>query len=168
VSPLLRAVLRALVARFGDLLPGLDQTDRMAIYERRAELYLRTLERLPEAYEVCAQAIDAWLVQHGASHALRDRTQKVLLLDEAFCPRVGPGHSLTRRFDFAAERVEHHMLRMELPPDEAYGRAPTTLHIHHPACVGEVLKNPDGGSWMKGQIKQVQRDGALAEAAAAL
>ena len=165
VSPLLRAVLRALVARFGELLPGLDAADRMAIYERRAELYLRTLERLPEAYQVCGQAIDAWLVQHGASSALRDRARKVLRMDEAFCPRVGPAHQLTRRFDFAADRVEHHLLRMELPPDDAYGPTSTTLHIHHPACVGEVLKNPDGGSWMKGQTKQVQREVALTEAA---
>jgi hypothetical protein len=164
VSPLLRAVLRALVARFADLLPGLDPNDRMANYERRAEMYLRTLERMPEAYVVCAEAVDAWLVQHGASAALRDRTQKVLCIDEAFCPRVGPAHALSRRFDFAADRVEHHLLRMELPPEDAYGRAPTTLHIHHPACVGEVLKNPDGGSWMRGQMQKVQREPALTEA----
>jgi len=104
-------------------------------------------------------------VQHGATAALRDRAQKVMRMDEAFCPRVGPAHALSRRFDFAADRVEHHLLRMELPPDEALGRPPTTLQIHHPACVGEVLKNPDGGSWMRGQTKQVQRETALAEAA---
>jgi hypothetical protein len=55
---------------------------------------------------------------------------------------------------------------MELPPDSAFAPASVAFDIHHPAHVGEVLKNPDGGSWMKGQVRST-RAGDAAQAAAA-
>ena len=29
----------------------------------------------------------------------------------------------------------------------------TELDIHHPGGVGDVLRDPDGGSWIRGQIE---------------
>jgi hypothetical protein len=82
------------------------------------------------------------------------RVEATLSLDEAFCPRVGKARAIKRSFDFDAALVEHHLMRMELPPDSAFEkRGFVELEIDHPACVGEVLKDPDGGSWMKGNIK---------------
>jgi hypothetical protein len=152
VSPLFRSVLRALCRHFAADLPGLDPTDRMAAYERRAELYLVMLARPDEMFAVVRAAVADWLDLHGADAELRQQVDKALALDEAFCPRVGPSHRITREFDFQANQVEYHLGRMELPPRTAFSPARVIVDIHHPAHVGEVLKNPDGGSWMRGQV----------------
>jgi tRNA A37 methylthiotransferase MiaB len=157
VSPLLRVVLRELVAQFATDLPGLDPSDRMQIYERRAELYLVMLARPDEMFAAVHRAIARWLDLHGADGVVRDWVQKTLELDEAFCPRVGPSHQISRRFGFAADRVEYHLGRMELPPPSAFAAAQVIVDIQHPAHVGEVLKNPDGGSWMRGQVKATRQ-----------
>jgi B12 binding domain/Radical SAM superfamily len=161
VSPLLRSALRALVRHFGADMPALDPEDRMALYERRAELYLLMLARHDEMFAVLRSAVADWLALHVASDELRDQAGKVLELDQAFCPRVGPSHDITRSFGFSADRVEHHLGRMELPPSSAYSDARVVVDIRHPAHVGEVLKNPDGGSWMRGQVKQSRVEGAV-------
>jgi hypothetical protein len=158
VSPLLRSVLRELCRHFASDMPELDPTDRMQIYECRAELYLLMLARPERLFEVVRRTVMAWLDQHDAAAALRDQVAKVLELDEAFCPRVGPSHQITRHFDFAADRVEYHLGRMELPPPSAFAPAAVVVDIQHPAHVGEVLKNPDGGSWMRGQVKEARAE----------
>jgi len=162
VSPLLRAVLRALCAHFAADLPGLDPHDRMAVYERRAELYLIMLARPDEMFAAVRRTVMAWLEQHAAAPELRDQAAKALELDEAFCPRVGPSHQITRRFGFAADRVEYHLGRMELPPASAFAAPAVVVDIQHPAHVGEVLKNPDGGSWMRGQVKHSRSEAGAA------
>jgi hypothetical protein len=137
----------------------------MAVYERRAELYLVMLERLERTFAVIRDAVLDWVSAHGGDAALRSQMAKVLELDQTFCPRVGQAHQLTASFSFPADRVEHHLGRMELPPESAFSGAPVSLLVHHPAHVGEVLKNPDGGSWMRGQVKQVLSDAAQPAAA---
>jgi hypothetical protein len=153
VSALLRAVLRALAQRFAGDLPGLDPSDRMQVYARRADLYLVMLRQLDATFALIEAALRDWLAVHAASPSLRARVLHVLELDEAFCPRVGPSHEITRRFAFGADRVERLLGRMELPEESAFAPSQVTFEIHHPAHVGEVLMNPDGGSWMRGQIK---------------
>jgi radical SAM superfamily enzyme YgiQ (UPF0313 family) len=154
VSPLLRAVLRAIARAFAHLVPGLDAEDRMAVYEQRSELYLAALHNFEQAFAIVQQTVLAWVDEHNVSPELRAQVQATLALDEAFCPRVGKARSIARTFDFDAALVEHHLMRMELPPPSAFVRGRMVeLEINHPACVGEVLKDPDGGSWMKGNIK---------------
>ena len=157
-SPLLRAVLRELVQYFAADLPDLDGSDRMQVYERRADLYLVMLARPQEMFAVVRRALTGWLDLHAADAALRDWVEKTLDLDEAFCPRVGPSHQITRHFAFAADRVEHHLGRMELPPASAFAPGQVVVEIRHPAHVGEVLKNPDGGSWMRGQVTETRTE----------
>jgi len=154
VSPLLRAVLRALARDLGHLVPGLDAEDRMNVYENRSELYLAACNHFEQAFAIVRRTVLAWVDEHQVSPELRARVEATLALDEAFCPRVGKARAIKRSFDFDAAKVEHHLMRMELPPDSAFDRGPfVELDIDHPACVGEVLKDPDGGSWMKGNIK---------------
>jgi len=154
VSPLLRAVLRAIARGLGHLVPGLDPEDRMAVYEQRSELYLAALNHFEEAFAIVRSTVLAWVDEHQVSPELRARVEATLSLDEAFCPRVGKARAIKRTFDFDAAVVEHHLMRMELPPESAFEkRGFVELEIDHPACVGEVLKDPDGGSWMKGNIK---------------
>jgi hypothetical protein len=165
VSAFMRTVLRKLARALASDMPELDPSDRMAIYERRAELYLVMLRRLGDTFAAMREAVDEWMDLHAAPPSLRARAHQVLALDEAFCPRVGPSHDISRSFDFTADRVDYYLGRMELPPDSAFAPASVAFDIHHPAHVGEVLKNPDGGSWMKGQVRST-RAGDAAQAAA--
>jgi hypothetical protein len=154
VSPLLRAVLRALARELAQFVPGVDPEDRLAVYENRSELYLEGMKRFEQTFDVVRRTVLAWLDEHGITPELRARVELTLALDEGFTPRVGPSRSIRRSFDFDAALVEHHLMRMELPPPSAFDQTSSVeLEIHHPAHVGEVLKDPDGGSWFKGSIK---------------
>ncbi len=154
VSALLRTVLRAFARELSVHVPGLDSSNRLAVYENRSELYLEGMKRFDETFQIVRAAVLAWLDEHGVSAELRARAELTLELDEAFTPRVGPTRTIERTFDFDAALVEHHLMRMELPPVAAFDRgARVELEIAHPAHVGEVLKDPDGGSWFKGTIK---------------
>jgi hypothetical protein len=49
---------------------------------------------------------------------------------------------------------------MEMPPSDAFATGGgVEFEIHHPAQVGEVLVDPDGGAWMRGRIRAMRRDG---------
>jgi hypothetical protein len=96
--------------------------------------------------------LEDWLARRGCDEGFVAEAARVLALDRAFCPRVGPGGSVDCEFDFAADRTAHHLGRMELPPPDCFAAQSTTLRIRHPGAVGEVLLDPDGGSWMRGQI----------------
>ncbi len=155
VSPLLRAVLRALAVDAQPDLPDLDLADRMTVYENRSRLYVAALRARERTFATIARVVDAWLIEHGASAELRAQTARVLALDEAFSPRTGLRRNETFRFDFDAERLEWHLGRMELPPAEAFAAAAITLEVEHPGSLGEVLLDPDGGSWMRGQRRDI-------------
>lgn len=152
VSPLLREVLRALVQAFAAVVPGLDATDRMGVYESRDELYLAMLADREAAFAVMRDVIDGWLARHAAGELLRTHVFSALALDEAFCPRPGPSHDLRAHFAFDAARAASHLERMELPPPAAFAHGAVTLRIHHPGGVGVVLSTPDGGRWMRGRV----------------
>jgi hypothetical protein len=54
---------------------------------------------------------------------------------------------------------------MEAPHAEALAEDdPIEMEIHHPAHVGEVLKDPDGGAWMRGRVRSVTRASGRVEA----
>jgi tRNA A37 methylthiotransferase MiaB len=155
VSPLFRSALRAIARQFAAQLPALDLQDRMCVYENRDQLYLAALRERELLYRVLDTTLTAWLIEHAVGHelhALIERARAVLAIDAAFCPRVGPPHSTDQAFDFDAERVAYHLNRMELPDDTAFARRVTSLRIQHPGGVGEILKDPDGGSWFRGQV----------------
>jgi tRNA A37 methylthiotransferase MiaB len=152
VSAFLRAALRALAREFQNDIPHLDLSDRMTVYESRAELYLAMLRDEERAFDTIAGVLQQWLAERGCDEAFVAEAARVLRLDRAFCPRVGQGGAVDFEFDFAADRAAHHLGRMELPPSECFAPQSTTLRVQHPGAVGEVLLDPDGGSWMRGQV----------------
>jgi tRNA A37 methylthiotransferase MiaB len=154
VSPLFRAALRAIAREFAADLPALDLQDRMCVYENRDQLYLSALRDPDRLYRVLDATLTAWLFEHAADHALVEKTRAVLALDTAFCPRTGTPQAIECNFEFDAKRVAYHLNRMELPPDAAFASPATKLRIQHPGGVGEVLKDPDGGSWFRGQVAE--------------
>ena len=164
VSALLRAALHALARALAPDVPGLDAEDRLAVYEGRAPLYLALVAHLERAFAVLRDAVDEELIAQGVGVQLRERAARTLELDYAFCPRTGSDHVLTQPFGFAAETVALRLGRMELPPAEAFGPAAEQLEIAHPAHVGEVLQDPDGGSWMQGRLRSASRDAQAAVA----
>lgn len=153
VGAMFRAVLRAIATEFQPDLPALDLTDRMLVYEQRDQLYISALHARPRLYAVIARAVTAWLEQHGASLEVIEQTRAVLELDSAFCPRPGAAHTFEPEFGFDAEQVAYHLNRMELPEPGAFQPRSLTLTVRHPGGVGEVLKDPDGGSWFRGQVQ---------------
>ena len=166
VSALFRTALRAIAAQFAADLPELDLSDRMCVYENRDKLYIAALHKPGTLYRALSGALHGWLVQHGADHALIERAQAVLAIDAALCPRVGRRCTAEQTFAFDAERIAYHLNRMELPPPAEFAARPTALHIQHPGGVGEVLQDPDGGSWFRGQIGPAAEAQASAGSAA--
>lgn len=152
VSALLRAVLRAIAAHHEEGLPQLGLDDRMAVYEHRADLYVAALNDREGLFDIIGRVVGDWLQEHDASPQLADSVRKVLELDRAFCPRVGPGGTFEERFAFDAEAAAFHLGRMESPPAECFTAGESVLQVSHPGRVGEVLRDPDGGSWMQGRI----------------
>ncbi len=153
VSPLFRAALRGIVDEFAKELPALDLSDRMNVYENRDQLYLTALHDQPRLYAALARVLTEWFAQHDAPPEVASQARAVLALDRAFCPREGAAHVDTQHFDFDAARVAYHLNRMELPPLAAFAPRGSTLDIRHPGGVAEVLKDPDGGSWFRGQVQ---------------
>jgi len=153
VSALLRAVLSALVVEFSCDMPDLVTSDKMAIYENRSELYLLMLGNENRCFSVIRRVVGAWLDVHCAKAEIKTQAAKIIELDLAFCPKVGPKRVVDYSFDFAADRVTYYLDRMELPPREMFKNGlKQTLRIAHPAQVGDILKDPDGGTWMRGRI----------------
>jgi hypothetical protein len=159
VSPLVRRSVRALMDEFAAELPAGWRADRMAVYENRAALYLTFLAEPARMWPVIRRTVQQHLADAGASD-LWARAAQVLSLDEVFCPRTGATHSTRAHFEFAADRVLAALGEMEMPPADAFEPAPgIEFDIHHPAQVGEVLVDPDGGAWMRGRIRRMHRDG---------
>jgi len=155
VSALFRSTLRAVADEFATELPEFDLSDRMVVYENRDRLYITALSHAERVYAVMRAALEQWLLTHGGDTELLRCALAVLALDEALCPRVGRAHKVTVDFAFDAQRVAYHLNRMELPPASAFDAMITSLRIAHPGGVGEVLKDPDGGSWFRGQVEAI-------------
>jgi tRNA A37 methylthiotransferase MiaB len=158
-SALVRRTVRALMDEFAAELPATWRQDRMAVYEHRAALYLAFLAAPERMWPVVRRTVEAHLHEAGASD-LWAQASKLLALDEAFCPRTGPTHAVHAHFDFAADRVLEALGEMERPPADAFtSGVGVEFEIHHPAQVGQVLVDPDGGAWMRGRIRSMRRDG---------
>jgi len=158
---LLRFVLRSLLLELGSDAVVDGEVDQMNAYENRAPIYIALLSRRKEAYEIIRRATAEWFVEAGRSD-LVPQAMKLLELDEALCPRVGPTRTIQRSFSFPAHLVAARLGGMDPVDEELLSREePVELTIRHPARVGEVLQDPDGGLWMRGSIVEAQSaDGA--------
>lgn len=149
VSPLLRAVLRALLEQLAQDLPDLDGADRMAVYEQRDRIYLAALSRREQFYKTAAEVLE----RHCRDHDQDPREAlQALQIDAALCPREGGEVTLQEQFGFDAVGLHRALASMELPPPAPLGDRPCLLDIFHPGGVGDILLGADGGSWLSGSI----------------
>lgn len=145
-TPLLRHVLKALMQEFKQDVQGLD------VYEQRASLYLTYMADLPRSFAVITTAVQAWLIEY-ANDAVLERARKILTLDTAICPRMGASQVIEQDFDFNARLVLMGLSNLDMPEASAFDQSNQTLWFRQPGGVGEVLQDPDGGSWLAGQLQ---------------
>ncbi|HNN87222.1 MAG: radical SAM protein [Pseudomonadales bacterium] len=153
-SPLMRTILKKLLEHYGHIItssPVNEMTvhDKLQIYENRAELYVALFDDIHHTFHLIREAIHEWLAAHDASAALRDRVDVMLALDKALCPRKGNPSVEIHQFDADAPAIIRALEAMDLPPTAAFDGS-SALRVNYPGGVGTVLKDPDGGSWMRG------------------
>jgi hypothetical protein len=155
VSPLLRNILQAIIEQFQSQLPELELANRMAIYEDRDLVYLAALAQLETLYDTISGAISKAHEQQGL-----DPTEalNILQLDRAFCPRVGSEHILLEQFDFDVLTANSALAAMDLPVYDESIEKPVRVTIKHPGGVGDILHDADGGSWLRGNIVESDKE----------
>ncbi len=149
VSPLLRTILRSILRTFSTEIGELSEQDRMAIYEGRNRIYLAVLADRTRLYSMIEQVIRDHHYQLGVDPT--DALQ-VLRLDAALCPRTGNERVEQMSLDFDAQTLFESLAAMELPHE--LKSSSVELTVRHPAGVGEILHDADGGSWLRGVIEQ--------------
>lgn len=152
VSPLLRECLRALVDALAEALTNLDPHDRMGVYENRNAIYLAALKDRERLYTVLAEVLEGHCLRNHKDPTL---ALQVLALDAALCPRTGSENTVLADFEYRADKVCSSLSAMTLPAVEDCAARDCTLKIHHPGGVGEILKDADGGSWLRGVITEI-------------
>jgi radical SAM superfamily enzyme YgiQ (UPF0313 family) len=147
VIPLLKEVMSALQSALHLSYAPMD------VYENRSDMYVELLTDTDRTYRVVRSVVETWLSNNDVSADFTADTLRVLEVDEIFCPRSGPARIVSRDFDFDAAGVHAALSRVELPAAEALSaRNPVRVNVDHPAHAGEVLRDPDGGEWMRGRI----------------
>ncbi|MFK7731046.1 MAG: radical SAM protein [Pseudomonadales bacterium] len=150
-TPLLRVLLKRLLMEF-----GLSFEDKLGVYEGRAAIYLALMNERKRSFDIIRAALIDWCAQHEADTNLIDEALKVLTLDEAICPRTGRQSSEVMEFEFDAAGTIASLEKLNIPDEESFNEQPQALCFEHPGGVGDVLKDPDGGSWMRGQWRLQQ------------
>ncbi len=154
ISTLLRSLLRDCLEEYREELGGLDASDRMAVYEQRAKIYLALLQSPQRSYRLLETRMCEWLVEQGHSGEFIEQLRCVLALDKTLSPRIGGKHSAWQHFEFDAQSLLKSLSAMELPEWGLLQNQQQDVLIETPGGVGDILKDPDGGSWLKGNIQR--------------
>lgn len=155
VSPLFRDILRALLSALAGELENLDLQDRMSVYEGRDQIYLAAIANSALLYQTIATVLERHHLAHDADP---QAAMQILQLDRALCPRTGNEVTLNETFEFDASANFKALAAMEKPPRNAVNTGNFTVEIHHPGGVGEILQVADGGSWLRGVIRESVTD----------
>ena len=157
VGALMRDVLRNLTGEFADALTYLPG-DRMAAYENRSQLYLQFLTHPEDGYASIRRSIVEWMERQSAEDVL-PKVLKLLEIDRARSPRVGDSHRETHHFSFAADEIVETLKALDLPGDALFEEGDSVaIEIHHPGGAGNLLADPDGGEWMRGNFVEAKRE----------
>ncbi len=150
-TPLLRVLLKRLLIAF-----AIDSDDKLAVYEGRAAIYLTLMNARDRCFAIIRSTLIEWCTQHKQDSDLIEQALTVLRLDAEICPRTGKQGTQTVEFEFDAAGVISALEKLNLPATSCYQQQTQTLVFDFPGGVGEVLKDPDGGSWMRAQWSVIQ------------
>ena len=154
ISTVLRSLLRDCLSEYSNELGALDASDRMSVYERRAKIYLALLQSPQRTYRLLEEKLCDWLIEQGHPTDFINHLRCVLALDKTLSPRIGSRNSAWQHFDFDAESLLKTLSAMELPDWDSLLEQQQDVLIETPGGVGDILKDPDGGSWLKGTIQR--------------
>ena len=117
----------------------------------RDQIYLAAIANSELVYQTIATVLE----QHHLSHdADPQAAMQILQLDQALCPRTGSEITLSKTFTFDAHANFNALAAMEKPPVAAVSEGEFSVEIHHPGGVGENLQVADGGSWLRGILRE--------------
>ncbi|MEX1670759.1 radical SAM protein [Zhongshania guokunii] len=150
-APLLRNLLRAVCLEYQSELSDIDLSDRMVVYENRARLYTAMLQNPDRLYDLLKQLVLSYLSAEHCSE-LQANITNILELDAALSPRVGEPSETEYHFNFDAVSSKTALDCLSLPCTEDFLHNSQTLKIKSPGGIGVILKDPDGGGWLRGEI----------------
>lgn len=127
--------------------PSSFPTEGIEVYEQRADIYLRMLAQPELVYKELKRELNAALLASHHADWL-DQLSCVLALDAALIPCYGERRRFVKVFDFDAQYLLDELESMRSCSDLNMGES-HTLWIETPGGAGEMLRDPDGGSWMK-------------------
>lgn len=162
-ATLMRALLMAVCREYASVLPDLNSDNALSVYENRNRLFTESLRDPQRLYHCLQQVMVQYLSEQatdGSGIPLSARLSMLLELDQALSPRWGAAQEREVTFSFDAAALKQALDDMNDPDDSCFRAGPQTLTIRTPGGVGEILKEPDGGAWLRGEILQQQAAGA--------
>ena len=155
-ATLMRQLLLAVCREYAEQLPGVDPDDALSVYEHRNRIFTESL-RDPQRLYRCLQTVIGDYVAQQASDGqeipLRARLSMVLELDQALSPRWGSAQERDITFSFDARSCKQALDDMGSPDDACFRAGMQTLRVRTPGGVGDILKEPDGGAWLRGNLQ---------------
>lgn len=146
ISALLRQCLTSVIEQLDASYPSLG----IEVYEQRADIYLAMLAAPELLYKTLKRELSRALLADKHADWL-DELHCVLALDGALIPQYGERRRFVKVFDFDAPRLLESLESMQLCKDIIVGETHTQW-IESPGGAGDMLRDPDGGSWMKAQF----------------
>jgi radical SAM superfamily enzyme YgiQ (UPF0313 family) len=160
VSTLLRKVLYALLESVQLQLSDIDFTNKIAIYENRNRIYISLINQFETTFSIIEKTMFEWLKDHKANTQLINKHKAHLQTDKILSPMSGQKSLANYHFNFNIKAIYSALEAMELPEESSYTHA-ATIGVETPGGVGEVLKGPEGGNWLKGRIIDAQQNLAM-------
>ncbi|WP_269619160.1 B12-binding domain-containing radical SAM protein [Zhongshania sp. BJYM1] len=152
-APLLRALLRAVCTHYQTDMPSLNLQDRMTVYESRADIFTTILADPIRLYSLLETEIVHYLEQTENTHLI-SASRNILALDRALSPRRGEASELDYEFNFDVISTKAALDCLSLPDAEDLStQTLQILTVKSPGGVGSILKDPDGGAWLRGEIQ---------------
>ncbi len=155
ISGILRSLLSTVLTRYADHF-DFDTEDRMQVYENRAQIYHQLLADQDGCYALISQALATLLDAKALSGETRALVEGALQLDQAFSPKHGQRRQFDVALSFDAAKVVGELEAMRLPGSFSH-REPMPVTFTTPGGADTILKDPDGGSWLKGALLMTQR-----------
>ncbi|CAA0089747.1 Hopanoid C-2 methylase [Zhongshania aliphaticivorans] len=159
-APLLRELLRIVCAEYQADMPDINLQDRMTVYEHRATLFTTILQEPERLYSHLEQGVLNHLKRTN-NRQLITATKQILAIDHALSPRCGEASEINYEFSFDAISCKTALDCLSIPSsDDLKTSNRQTVAVKCPGGLGTILKDPDGGAWLRGefqhQIAEVQ------------